>query len=57
VHSNESNVVPFGLVNIDNKLILNLVDGSLELEEVQLEGKKRGSGSSYIYLGQLGYKL
>lgn len=34
----------------DNKLLLNLNNGVLELHEIQLEGKKRDSANNYLFL-------
>ncbi len=51
IHSNTSNN-KFGLIRDGKKLILNLSNGSLELLEVQLEGKIRDSAINYLYLAK-----
>lgn len=49
-NQNIKNVKKTVLFSEDKKLFLQLKDGVLELEEVQLEGKQRGSGEEYLYL-------
>ena len=48
IHSNTKNIKPGNLVIIDNKLLVGTKDGTLQLEDIHLAGKKRMNANDFL---------